>query len=73
MVRGLVQQNCIVSCGDGVGGCNYTHHWHIASVAMAQFTIVPRSLATQVKTFAYTAKLYDLTSNDPKRGLISHV
>lgn len=45
----------------GVGGCNYTHYWHMASVAMAQFTIVPRSLATQVKTFANTAKLYDLT------------
>ncbi len=32
----------------------------MASVAMAQFTIVPWSPATQVKTFANIAKHYDL-------------
>lgn len=60
MVWDLVVQNCIVSGGEGVGRSNYTHYWHMASVAMAQFTIVPWSPATQVKTFANIAKLYDL-------------
>lgn len=60
MVWGLVVQNCIASSGEGVGWSNYTHHWHMASVAMAQFTIVPWSPATQVKTFANIAKHYVL-------------
>lgn len=48
--------DCIVSSVKGVGWSNYPHHWHMASVAMAQFTIVHWSPATQVKTFANIAK-----------------
>ncbi len=45
-------------CEQWAGGRvdHYPHHWHMASVAMAQFTIVPWSPATQVKTFANIAK-----------------